>query len=162
MRRAEFDAFIRDNYSLLVRYGLSACSSTDQVSRVQDAVQEATSTLHQVEDLTSAFRPSTGLGRHRTSGDLMTQETTATTVAQWMEDQVAEHDVLYRQEAVETIYEKFGEKFAPDNDAGNLSIAKDVLAAFKSMTAEKNVWSQGEKCWRRREPDDEPGKWKQD
>ncbi|MFI6100801.1 RNA polymerase sigma factor [Lentzea sp. NPDC051213] len=41
MRREEFDAFIRDNYSLLLRYGLSACSSTDKICRVQDAVQDA-------------------------------------------------------------------------------------------------------------------------
>ena len=92
----------------------------------------------------------------------MTQETTAETVARWMEAQVAEHGVLYREEAVETIYELFGERFAPDNDAGNLSMAKDVLAAFKSMTSETNVWSRGEKCWRRREVGDEPGRWQQD
>lgn len=91
----------------------------------------------------------------------MAQETTAGTVAQWMEAQVAEHGVLYREEAVEMIYELFGEKFAPDSDNGNLSIADDVLKTFKSMTSETNVWSHGEKCWRRREADDEPGAWRQ-
>lgn len=86
-------------------------------------------------------------------------ETTVDVVAQRLEDQVAEHGVLYLEEAVYTIYETFGEKFAPDN--GNPTIAKNVLAKFKRDTSETNVWSRGEKAWRRREPDDEPGVWGQ-
>jgi hypothetical protein len=64
---------------------------------------------------------------------------------------------LYQHEAVEAIRERFGDAFVYQNDNGNLAIRKPVLDAFRKLTP-NFVWARRSQYWRRREPDDEPGK----
>jgi hypothetical protein len=56
------------------------------------------------------------------------------------------------------LYKRFGKAFANENDAGGMSIAKDMLAEFRAMTAKTVVWDRGEKCWRRRARGDGSGR----
>lgn len=86
------------------------------------------------------------------------QNADATAVAQWMVDQIERDGSLYQEEAVDAIAEKFGEAFTYLNDAGNPAIARTVLAAFRRLTEQTVVWERSERCWRKREPDDGPGR----
>jgi hypothetical protein len=54
--------------------------------------------------------------------------------------------------------ERFCETFTYINSNGNVAISKAVLTAFRALTAETVVWERGEKCWRKRERLDAPGR----
>jgi hypothetical protein len=53
---------------------------------------------------------------------------------------------------------QFGEPFVHVKDNGNLAIARDVLDAFRELTAETVVWDRSEKAWRLRAPKDPAGR----
>jgi hypothetical protein len=81
---------------------------------------------------------------------------TADTVADWMLKELEKQDgVLYQADAVSSIADLFGERFVYENDLGNASIDKQVLAAFRKLSGDSVVWSRGERLWRRRESGDE-------
>lgn len=50
----------------------------------------------------------------------------------------------------------FGEPYAITGDNGNVRIAREVLAAFRSRSRDV-VWDRSERAWRRRHGGDEPG-----
>ena len=83
---------------------------------------------------------------------------TAVEVAQWMIAELRTEQALYQEQAVHDIAARFGDHFTYLNAAGNLAIAKDVLAEFRRMTGEAVVWSRSDRSWRLREEHDEPGR----
>ena len=83
---------------------------------------------------------------------------TAATVAAWMMAQIHEHGELHQDEAASDIVERFGVEFVPENQAGNLSIRRDVLAVFRQLSRDSVVWMRGERLWRKREFGDAGGR----
>jgi hypothetical protein len=77
-------------------------------------------------------------------------------VAQWMRDKVLSENYMYQEDIVYEIAQKFGEEYVYDNENGNLAISKKVLKEFRRLTEETVVWERGERCWRKREPSDDP------
>jgi predicted phage-related endonuclease len=65
---------------------------------------------------------------------------------------------LYQEVAASEIEKRFGQDFTPTNENGNLSIRRDVLAAFRKLTDETVVWERDERMWRKREGFDSPGR----
>ena len=83
---------------------------------------------------------------------------TAAEVAEWMLQEVLRQGVVYQETMVGDIEMKFGATFVYSNERGNPAISKEVLAAFKKASASTVVWVQGERAWRKREANDEPGR----
>jgi hypothetical protein len=85
---------------------------------------------------------------------------TAETVADWMLAELEKQDgVLYQSDAASQIAEVFGAQFIYESDStGHDCIAKPVLAAFRKLSGDSVVWNRGDRFWRRRELDDEPGR----
>lgn len=79
-------------------------------------------------------------------------------VAKWMMDQVIRHGVLYQQEAVYDICERFGESFSYINTNGNQAIDKSVLDEFRKLSTDTVVWIRSERAWRLRADFDETGR----
>lgn len=77
--------------------------------------------------------------------------------AEWMLRRVERSGVLHQDDAVSGIADKFGEGTTYENAAGNPAISKEVLSRFKRISPEV-VWSRSERCWRKREKGDEPGR----
>ncbi len=77
--------------------------------------------------------------------------------AEWMLRRLEKVGVLHQDDAVSEIADRFGEATTYENAAGNAAISKEVLAAFKAISPDV-VWSRGERCWRKREKGDEPGR----
>jgi hypothetical protein len=71
---------------------------------------------------------------------------------------VEEEGCLYQAEAVGEIAQRFGQEFTDLNDRGNPVIGKPVLEAFRDVSDDTVVWDRGERCWRKREADDAPGR----
>lgn len=82
---------------------------------------------------------------------------TTTDASEWMLRQVNKSGTLYQDDAVGRIADKFGKGVTTENAAGNPAISKAVLAAFKELSPHI-VWSRSERCWRKREKGDEPGR----
>jgi len=85
-------------------------------------------------------------------------DATPESIARWMLDRVEEEGCLYQADAVTEIAERFGKEFTPVNEHGHPTIAKPVLEAFRDISEDSVVWDRGERCWRKRGPDDEPGR----
>lgn len=79
-------------------------------------------------------------------------------VAAWMASELERDGVLYQENAVGDIEQRFGAEFVYENENGNPAIRRDVLAAFAKVTADDVVWERGERLWRKRTPLDEPGR----
>lgn len=77
--------------------------------------------------------------------------------AEWLLAEVEKDGVVHQDHAVSELESRFGSDVGYINDAGNPAIAKQVLAAFKAISPDI-VWSRGERCWRKREKGDEPGR----
>ena len=91
----------------------------------------------------------------------MSQTHSPESVARWMLEQIEEHSVLDQASAVADISGLFGDMFTMENDCGNLAISKEVLVAFRKLTAENVVWDRNQRLWRKRESSDEPGRQQQ-
>ena len=70
---------------------------------------------------------------------------------------VEKSGVLHQDDAVGGIADRFGAGTTYENASGNAAVSKEVLAAFKAISPDV-VWSRGERCWRKREKGDEPGR----
>ena len=77
--------------------------------------------------------------------------------AEWLLAEVERNGVVHQDHAVSELESRFGNAVAYINDAGNPAIAKQVLTAFKAISPDV-VWSRSERCWRKREKGDEPGR----
>jgi len=91
----------------------------------------------------------------------MSQTHSPESVAIWMLEQIEEHSELDQASAVADISGLFGDIFTTENDSGNLAISKEVLVAFRKLTAENVVWDRNQRLWRKRESSDEPGRQQQ-
>jgi hypothetical protein len=78
-------------------------------------------------------------------------------VAEFMLKRLNEDQILYQNQIVYEIAEKFGDDFFYTNQNGNLGIDRNVLAEFRKLTEDKVVWSRGERYWRFIEDYDDPG-----
>ena len=83
---------------------------------------------------------------------------TADDVARWMLQEISGGKPLYQDRVTSDIPKRFGNQFLYYNANGNPAIRKDVLAAFRKLTDQDVVWSRGERCWRKREANDKPGR----
>jgi hypothetical protein len=83
---------------------------------------------------------------------------TPSEIADWMLIEVQRDGVIHQDAVASEIERMFGEEFTPINENGNLSIRKDVLAAFRKISEDSVVWERGERFWRIRAPYDEPGR----
>lgn len=83
---------------------------------------------------------------------------TAKEVAMWMADELGKHEIFYQQSAAYNIGEKFGQHFVYDNANGNPAIDKNVLKEFRQLTGDTVVWERGQRCWRKRNRYDQPGR----
>lgn len=79
-------------------------------------------------------------------------------VANWMLKQVKKDKVLYQQQVVYEINERFGDKFTYVNNNGNLAIVASVLKEFRKLSEDVVVWERDERCWRLRNKNDTPGR----
>ena len=87
---------------------------------------------------------------------------TAKEVAKWMVGELIKHEMLDQQSAVYYIGEQFGQQFGQQfvyaNANGNPAIDKKVLKEFRELTDDTVVWERGQRCWRKRQRHDEPGR----
>jgi len=77
-------------------------------------------------------------------------------VANWMVEDLREHEILYHNKAVHYIRRYFGERFTYTNRLGNPAISEEVLKEFLLLTQETVVWSRKHRLWRYRKPGDPP------
>ena len=87
----------------------------------------------------------------------MTKPTNIEAAAAWLLAEVEAGQVVHQDHAVSELESRFGSDVAYINNAGNPAINKRVLAAFKILSPDV-VWSRSERCWRKREKGDEPGR----
>jgi hypothetical protein len=85
-------------------------------------------------------------------------DATPESIARWMHSSVEEEGCLYQADAVGEIAQRFGQEFTDRSDRGNPVIGKPVLEAFRDISGDTVVWDRGERCWRKREADDAPGR----
>jgi hypothetical protein len=85
-------------------------------------------------------------------------DATPESIARWMLSSVEEEGCLYQADAVAEIGERFGQQFTDLNDRGNRVIGEPILEAFRDITGDTVIWDRGERCWRKREADDAPGR----
>lgn len=88
----------------------------------------------------------------------MTTAPTPGDVARWMLDTLRAAGMLYQDDVAYRIQTEFGGQFVYDNENGNLAIARAVLKEFRKVSDDNVVWERGDRCWRWREPFDEPGR----
>lgn len=82
---------------------------------------------------------------------------TAQEAADWMLDHLGRVGWL-DQETVAWELFKRDKSLVYHNEAGNLAVAKPVLAAFRKAMPDNVVWSRGERHWRFRKSYDRPGR----
>lgn len=75
-------------------------------------------------------------------------EATATDVAQWMLSEVSQKKRIYQSEIAPRIRKGYGSSFVYENKNGNLSISKEVLEEFRTLSDGLVIWEKGERCWR--------------
>lgn len=89
-------------------------------------------------------------------------EPTAQEVADYMVTLIPPgHGRLAQSKASAHIRKKFGLAYVVKNKNGNWGIRPDVLKAFNAVTRDEPndlVWIMSEQTWRRRRPDDAPGR----
>lgn len=81
---------------------------------------------------------------------------TAASVARWLVRRFEDGGgYLEREDAVCAVDATFGPPFSQTNERGHLSIAPEVLAAFRKLTPDA-VWDHVDRAWRRRDDGDDP------
>ena len=85
-------------------------------------------------------------------------QTPAQQAVAWMCEEVAQHGVLYQDEAVAEMMARFGDDCSYQNDNGNLAINREILKHFRRATETTVVWDASERMWRRRENYDSAGR----
>jgi len=82
-------------------------------------------------------------------------------IAEWMLNELEKTGVLDHEVAVGGIIKLFGSEFIKPSIYGAPAIDKRVLRAFQRLTKDTVVWVKLgplEKFWRKRRPDDPPGR----
>jgi len=84
---------------------------------------------------------------------------TAEDLAKWMHARLEDQGCVYQDESVDhALYPDAHATLYRVNDDGNIHLAKEVLAAFRSLNAETAVWVKPDRYWRWRCSTDEPGR----
>ncbi|PWY09662.1 DUF6953 family protein [Citrobacter koseri] len=79
-------------------------------------------------------------------------------VASWMQAKLVQEDCLYQEDVVDYLVKQNLEEFLVENSDGNLSLVRNVLAAFRKLNEENVVWVKSGKYWRFRVAEDEPSR----
>lgn len=79
-------------------------------------------------------------------------------VASWMLEQLNLKGQLLQMDAASEIEKLFGREFVSESEYGGSLISKKVLSAFTRLTKDEVVYCKIEKYWRKRLPDDSPGR----
>ena len=77
-------------------------------------------------------------------------------IAKFMLERLNDSTILYQNEIVHDIQERYGDEFVYTNENGNLAINRRVLVEFQKLTENKVVWSRRKRLWRFREDFDSP------
>lgn len=83
-------------------------------------------------------------------------EPTESDVAYWMWSKLQADRILHQDEAADSIFKRFGDKFTYYNSQGNLAIERKVLDEFRRLTSGEVVWDRSDRFWRYRESFDLP------
>ncbi|MCM7167806.1 DUF6953 family protein [Enterobacter quasiroggenkampii] len=83
---------------------------------------------------------------------------TPSEVAGWMQAKLVQEDCLYQEDVVDYLVKQNLEVFLVENSDGNLSLVRNVLAAFRKLNEENVVWVKSGKYWRFRVAEDEPSR----
>lgn len=78
--------------------------------------------------------------------------------ARWMVTELQSKGVLFQSDVADRIEKKVSKSLVRENDNGTRSIDGKVLREFKKLTKDIAIWENAQKCWRKREITDEPGK----
>ena len=78
------------------------------------------------------------------------RDVSATTVAKWMADKLAQSDYLFQETIALEIASRFGKEFTYPNANGNLAIRKSVRDAFRKLVGPTVVWDRRTQSWRKR------------
>ncbi|RUS42825.1 hypothetical protein [Cohnella sp. AR92] len=74
-------------------------------------------------------------------------EATAQQVAEWMVNEIRERGMLRQEEAIVYVKANFGEQFVFVNEAGNLSLEKEVKKAFRKLHRGRIAWDRDGFFW---------------
>lgn len=77
-------------------------------------------------------------------------------IATWMLEKLKVEREIYQDLIAMEIDSMFGEQFAHVDEAGNLAIHPEVLAAFKTLSGDQVVLDHPRRLWRMRQQRDEP------
>lgn len=92
----------------------------------------------------------------------MTQEQedreAATLIAERLQDAFVSSPVLSQKQAVRIILRDFDGAFLYKNRRRHWAIDGLVLTAFAALTGDDIVWERSKQRWRRRRPNDKPGR----
>ncbi|EPG6134611.1 hypothetical protein VBQ95_23285 [Klebsiella pneumoniae] len=83
---------------------------------------------------------------------------TTSEIANWMQAKLAFEGCLYQEDVVDYLVKQNHEEFLIENADGNLSLAKNVLNAFRKLNEKTVVWVKPGKYWRFRVSEDEDGR----
>ncbi|EKO3930556.1 hypothetical protein GAW91_001152 [Vibrio fluvialis] len=78
--------------------------------------------------------------------------------AQWMQNELEEHECLYQDDVVDHLVKANSEELLRENADGNLVLGRSVLNEFKKLNQHDVVWVKPDKYWRFRVPEDEDGR----
>jgi hypothetical protein len=78
--------------------------------------------------------------------------------ARLMTDTIRSNGELPQEDAAMMLAEQLGFDCVYENENSNLAIHRDILAAFKTLTAADVVWDRRYRLWRKREEYDDPAR----
>lgn len=79
-------------------------------------------------------------------------------VAERMFEALIDRQVLKQKQAVSIILREFGDSLLYRNARNHWAIDPSVLSAFTNLTGDSVVWEKSRQRWRRRRPNDKPGR----
>ena len=84
--------------------------------------------------------------------------TVAQLIVDWMLAKISRDGCLYQDDVVDYIVKEKQETLLRENADGNLVLGKALLDTFRKATENEIVWVKPDFYWRRRVPEDEPGR----
>ncbi|WP_420319398.1 DUF6953 family protein [Gorillibacterium massiliense] len=77
----------------------------------------------------------------------MKSEVTPQQVAEWMVQEIHFRGIAYQKDVIAYVRTHFGEEFIRTNENGNVSLAKDVVKAFRKLHNGKICWDRDGFFW---------------
>ncbi|WP_369915167.1 hypothetical protein AB8810_00285 [Xanthomonas sp. NCPPB 3005] len=76
----------------------------------------------------------------------------------WMLERIDKEGCLYQDDVVDYLVTSKKEDLLRENADGNLVLGRAILKGFRKATENDVVWVKPDFYWRRRVPEDEPGR----